>query len=300
MEKVHRASPDGVIPAARVEKLGPAPVTLRGPALLTVVGGEVRVRSCDSADTACLVEHDVLGVPAGHCAEVEACADLAELMLLEVDAPWAERARALAGVEAVPVGLQLIVERAGTLAARRGERLLTALGRPAADLGDRARLRSVSCLVEALAILSEPRRPEPEPGAPRNAGRRALFREAAAQLATGSLEDVSLERFARGVGLSARQVSRLFRDEFGMSFRDYVVELRIERAKDLLARTRHSITDVAGETGWSSLGHFNSVFRRRVGATPTEYRAQCGVERASWPGNPLSDGRGSDGEGPVG
>ena len=75
-----------------------------------------------------------------------------------------------------------------------------------------------------------------------------------------------------GLELSARQASRLFREELGCTFRAHVANLRIERARRLLAETERSIVDVAGETGWSSLAHFNSAFRRQVGATPSAYR----------------------------
>ena len=58
-----------------------------------------------------------------------------------------------------------------------------------------------------------------------------------------------------------------------MSFREHLALLRLARAKALLRDTGMSVIEVAGETGWSSLAHFNSVFRRRVGATPSRYRS---------------------------
>ena len=92
------------------------------------------------------------------------------------------------------------------------------------------------------------------------------------------LDDLTIETFARDLGCSARQVSRLFREELGTTFRDHLVELRLARAKDLLERTPLNVIDVAGATGWSSLAHFNAVFRRHVGATPTGYRARFRAE----------------------
>ena len=68
------------------------------------------------------------------------------------------------------------------------------------------------------------------------------------------------------------KAKRLFREELGCTFREHVSNLRIERARRLLAETERSIVEVAGETGWSSLAHFNSAFRRWVGATPSAYR----------------------------
>ena len=60
--------------------------------------------------------------------------------------------------------------------------------------------------------------------------------------------------------------------ELGKTFREHVAELRLERAKSLLRETEMTVIEVAGETGWSSLAHFNSVFRRRVGSTPGQFR----------------------------
>ena len=75
------------------------------------------------------------------------------------------------------------------------------------------------------------------------------------------------------VGLSERQVARLFRRTLGTSFSAYVTQLRIERAKKLLATSHRSVTEIGLDTGWQSLAHFNTVFRRRVSATPSAYRA---------------------------
>ena len=85
-------------------------------------------------------------------------------------------------------------------------------------------------------------------------------------------EVLSLPAFARRAGLSERHASRLFQLELGKTFREHLAELRLERAKQLLRDTGMTVIEVAGETGWSSLAHFNSVFRRRVGATPSQFR----------------------------
>jgi len=68
-------------------------------------------------------------------------------------------------------------------------------------------------------------------------------------------------------------VTRLFKDELGQTFGEHVAGLRLERAKDLLRNTDHNIVEVAAVTGWASLGHFNGMFRRRVGLTPSRFRA---------------------------
>ena len=97
--------------------------------------------------------------------------------------------------------------------------------------------------------------------------------ELALQLRDLPLDEISLPLFARRAGLSQRHASRLFQRELGVSFREHVAGLRLERAKALLRDTGLTVIEVAGETGWNSLAHFNAVFRRRVGATPSRYRS---------------------------
>lgn len=57
-----------------------------------------------------------------------------------------------------------------------------------------------------------------------------------------------------------------------MTFREFMSQLRLNRAKDLLRETDLPVIDVAAETGWRSLAHFTSTFGRRVGMTPSRYR----------------------------
>ena len=143
---------------------------------------------------------------------------------------------------------------------------------PAADRDHR--LRDAALRLELLALALETPAAEPAQGGPRRANpyRAALVRLVSA-LRDASLDEVSLASLSHEIGLSERQVSRLFREEFGTTFRDHLATLRLERAKRLLAATDLPVIEVAGHTGWSSLAHFNSVFRRRVGLTPSAFRA---------------------------
>jgi AraC family transcriptional regulator len=113
--------------------------------------------------------------------------------------------------------------------------------------------------------------------AARGSGRRTRFLRAVQELRAEPLDEVTLPAFARRAGLSDRHASRLFQLELGKTFREHLAELRLERAKALLRDTQMTVLEVAGETGWSSLAHFNSVFRRRVGSTPSQFRT--GVAR---------------------
>jgi AraC-like DNA-binding protein len=65
---------------------------------------------------------------------------------------------------------------------------------------------------------------------------------------------------------------RLFKRVFNQTPHQYLVEKRIERAKELLASSRLSVTDVCFEVGFQSLGSFSTLFHKRVGASPIIYR----------------------------
>lgn len=65
---------------------------------------------------------------------------------------------------------------------------------------------------------------------------------------------------------------RLFKRVFKRTPHQYLMEKRIERAKELLAESRLSVTDVCFEVGFQSLGSFSTLFHKRVGASPIIYR----------------------------
>ena len=85
-------------------------------------------------------------------------------------------------------------------------------------------------------------------------------------------EDLSLSQVARAVNTSTFYFCKIFRKATGINFTDYLSRLRVERAKNLLLNPNHRISEVAYEVGFQSLTHFNRVFRKILGQSPTEYR----------------------------
>src|SRR5215469_255621 len=83
---------------------------------------------------------------------------------------------------------------------------------------------------------------------------------------------LDLKTISRHACLSRYHFLRLFRDAFNMTPHQYLIQRRIEKAKELLRSRRLSITDVCFEVGFESLGSFSSLFRKRVGQPPTTYR----------------------------
>ena len=117
-------------------------------------------------------------------------------------------------------------------------------------------------------------RPEPlAPAARRSSARGVALDAALERLGEGSLEHLSLSRFAAGLGFSERQVSRLVRERLGCSFGAHVAALRLARAQLLLAESDLPVIEVAAEAGFGSLGHFNQQFRANTGRTPSAFRA---------------------------
>jgi AraC-like DNA-binding protein/ligand-binding sensor protein len=87
-------------------------------------------------------------------------------------------------------------------------------------------------------------------------------------------EHLSLGQVAKAVNTSTFYFCKLFRKATGVNFTDYVSRVRIEKAKDLLLNPNLRVSEIAYEVGFQSLTHFNRVFKRILGQSPTEYRGQ--------------------------
>ncbi|MFO0564938.1 MAG: AraC family transcriptional regulator [Polyangiaceae bacterium] len=89
-----------------------------------------------------------------------------------------------------------------------------------------------------------------------------------------SHEEWPVRRLARVSGVSEAHFARSFRRAFGVPPHRYLLTRRVERAVALLRETDLSITDIAFQTGWSSLGTFGRTFRDVTGSTPGEVRTR--------------------------
>jgi AraC-like DNA-binding protein len=77
-----------------------------------------------------------------------------------------------------------------------------------------------------------------------------------------------IEALGQQVGCSSFYLSRLFSKEMGMTIPQYVRQIRMERAAELLLGGRHNVTEAAMEVGYSSLSHFSKAFCTTIGCCP--------------------------------
>jgi AraC family transcriptional regulator len=84
--------------------------------------------------------------------------------------------------------------------------------------------------------------------------------------------ELSLVSLAKESGYSRAHFLRMFRAATGLTPHQYVLEMRLSTAQELLRQSKLSLADVALKCGFSSQTHMNDVFRKQLGVTPQEYR----------------------------
>lgn len=128
--------------------------------------------------------------------------------------------------------------------------------------------RSWRLLAERRADPPEAAGPSSEEGGATHRG----IRRAVVFVREHFSEPITLSQVAGEAGLSKFHFCRLFRRQIGLPFRDYLQGLRIDRAKRLLADSGMTVTEVAYAAGFNDLSHFDRVFSRIAGVSPTVYR----------------------------
>ena len=85
-------------------------------------------------------------------------------------------------------------------------------------------------------------------------------------------DDLSLGSVARAVNTSTFYFCKMFKKATGLNFTDYLSRVRVEKAKNLLLNPNARVSEIAYEAGFQSLTHFNRVFKKVAGQSPTAYR----------------------------
>ncbi|WP_026691829.1 helix-turn-helix domain-containing protein [Peribacillus kribbensis] len=87
-------------------------------------------------------------------------------------------------------------------------------------------------------------------------------------------ESLTLKAISNRVYLSPSYFSRLFKEETGMTFVEYVMFVRVQKAKGMLRLSSLPVEVIANNTGFANSSYFATAFKKLVGKTPTEYREQ--------------------------
>ena len=108
----------------------------------------------------------------------------------------------------------------------------------------------------------------------RNGMRNAHLAKAIQIMADRINDPISPALIAEQIGISTRQLERLFGKYLNASPKKYFMELRLDRARNLLLQTESSVTEVAFACGFESPGHFSRVYRAAFGVTPMQQRSR--------------------------
>ena len=91
---------------------------------------------------------------------------------------------------------------------------------------------------------------------------------------------IRVSELADKLGLSAQYLSKLFRQEVGVTISEYIMSRRIKAAENMLKYSDYSSIDIGNYLNFSSHSHFISAFRKHTGFTPKQYREE--YFRANW------------------
>jgi two-component system, response regulator YesN len=98
------------------------------------------------------------------------------------------------------------------------------------------------------------------------------IREAKQYIQNNYMKQISLEEVSQTVGFNATYFSSLFKKETGYTFLEYLSEIRINKAKELLKETNHNVTVICEQVGYSDIKHFTKIFAKHTNLKPNEYR----------------------------
>ena len=77
---------------------------------------------------------------------------------------------------------------------------------------------------------------------------------------------------ARNMNYNSSYISRIFKQQTGLKYSDYVTQKRLERAVALLENTNMTQQEIVLDVGYESVRYFNAVFKKKYGTTPGKYR----------------------------
>ena len=115
------------------------------------------------------------------------------------------------------------------------------------------------------------RTPEPVPPQPQNASEASSFMQIIKYLNENYEKDVSLKKLSELFHLNSSYVSFLIKNETGLTYSQYLTELRIGKAKELLSHTDLSLAEISEAVGFNDYFYFIKKFKKVVGVTPGHF-----------------------------
>lgn len=85
-------------------------------------------------------------------------------------------------------------------------------------------------------------------------------------------KDISLDDVSRVVNISPYYFSKIFKENTGENFIEYLTNIRMDKAKELLSKAEYSMKEICSIVGYSDPNYFSRSFKKNVGVTPTEYK----------------------------
>lgn len=84
-------------------------------------------------------------------------------------------------------------------------------------------------------------------------------------------ENISLMEVAEEYNISHFHLSKMFKKILGINYKDYLVQVRMEKAKELIRKERKTISEISQEVGYMDPNYFSKVFKKYTGMSPSEY-----------------------------
>ena len=106
-----------------------------------------------------------------------------------------------------------------------------------------------------------------------------MIRRARAYILANQADPIDLDKVAQAMHVSTFYFCKMFKKATGLTFTDYLSRVRVEKAKTLLLNPHLRISEIAYDVGFQSLTHFNRMFRKIVGESPTAYRESMSVRQ---------------------
>ena len=106
-----------------------------------------------------------------------------------------------------------------------------------------------------------------------------MIRRARAYILANQADPIDLDKIAQAMHVSTFYFCKMFKKATGLTFTDYLSRVRVEKAKTLLLNPHLRISEIAYDVGFQSLTHFNRMFRKIVGESPTAYRESKSVRQ---------------------